>query len=217
MSTFEKIYKEIRERICLLDYEPGTSLSEGALAQEFGVSRTPIRRALQRLEFEDLVVISRGSGTIVTTVDLKSLKEVYALRLKLTELIGELSPGRITKEQIQELESLQEQCQAMHDEYDPRALAKLYYRFHEIMLSVIGNRALRQFSDQLYHQTVRVWLQILPDLDWEEEVEMIVEEMGDVIEALRANDMKRVAQIRRNHMSMLLGRLNDYLGSALIG
>lgn len=217
MSTFEKIYKEIRERICLLDYEPGTSLSEGALAQEFGVSRTPVRRALQRLEFEDLVIISRGSGTIVTTVDLKSLKEVYALRLKLTELIGDLSAGRIGKEQIEALEGLREECQAMHDDYDPRGLAKLYYQFHEIMLSVIGNRALRQFSDQLYHQTVRVWLQILPDLDWKEEVAMIVDEIGDVIEALRENDMKRVAQIRRKHMSLLLGRLNDYLGSARIG
>jgi DNA-binding GntR family transcriptional regulator len=217
MTTFQSIYKEIRERICLLQYPPGMALREGSLAEEFGVSRTPIRRVLHRLEFEGLITISHGSGAIVTTVDLKSLKEVYALRLKLVELIGELSPTRISTAQIEELEELREKCQEMRDEYDPVALARLYNRFHEVMLGVIGNRALRQFSDQLFHQTTRVWLQILPDLDWTTEVDKIVEEIGDVIVALRGDDMPRVAQIRREHMSMLLGRLNDYLSSAIVG
>jgi DNA-binding GntR family transcriptional regulator len=54
----------------------------------------------------------------------------------------------------------------------------------------------------------------LPDLEWEEEVDIIVGEVGDVIEALRAGDMQQVAAIRREHMSMLLRRMNQYLGSA---
>jgi DNA-binding GntR family transcriptional regulator len=91
-STFryKAIYNEIRDRICLLQYPPGMMLSENQLASEFGVSRTPIRRVLQRLEFEGLVVSKQGIGTLVTIVDLQYLKEVYALRLKLSELAGEL-------------------------------------------------------------------------------------------------------------------------------
>lgn len=217
MNTPDPIYQQLRERICLLYYPPGTALSEGTLAEEFGVSRTPIRRVLQRLEFEGLVSISRGSGTIVTTVDLKSLKEVYALRLKLIELTGELAATRISNQQIKKLEALREEVAQMEERYDPTELGRLYNRFHELMLDVIGNRALRQFTDQLFHQTARVWLQILPDLDWEEEVQMVVEEIGDVIEGLRASDMQQVAEVRRHHMSMMLGRLSDYLGSALLG
>ena len=214
MSTFDGIYNEIRDRICLLQYEPGTTLSEGALAKEFGVSRTPIRRVLQRLEFEGLVAITRGSGTVVTTVDLKSLKEVYALRLKLLELTGELATRRVPAELPELLVSLREACVVQRDRYDPMALGQLYNQFHQAMLGVIGNEALCRLSDQLYYQTARVWLQILPDLDWVEEVDIVAEEIGDVREALRAGDMKRVAGIRHAHMAAMLGRLNDYLGSA---
>lgn len=217
MSTTDPIYEELRERICLLTYPPGTALSEGKLAEEFGVSRTPIRRVLQRLEFEGLVSISRGAGTIVTTVDLKSLKEVYALRLKLIEITGELATTRIGPEQVQELEALCTEVGHMNGNYDPQELGRLYNRFHKLMLNVIANRALRQFTDQLFHQTARVWLQILPDLDWEEEVQMFVEEIGDVIDALRAGNMQQVAQVRHRHMRLMLGRLSDYLDSALVG
>lgn len=216
MATTEAIYKELRERICLLYYPPGATLREGALAEEFGVSRTPIRRVLHQLAFERLVNISRGSGTVVTTVDLKSLKEVYALRLKLVELTGELAVSRVPPDLVDKLEALSAEVAAMEDNYDPASLGRLYNRFHALMLDVIGNRALRRFSDQLFHQTARVWLQILPDLNWEEEVAMIVEEVDDVTDGLRAGDMERVAQVRRKHMRMMLGRLNDYLGSALV-
>ncbi len=217
-SNSEQIYAKVRERICLLEYPPGTALREETLAREFGVSRTPIRRVLHRLEFEGLVNISRGSGTIVTTVDLKQLKDIYALRLKLTELVGELSPSRISEEKIRELEELLESCKQMYARRgDVREMGRLYNAFHHIMLHVIGNVALRRIIDQLFHQTARVWLQILPDLDWEEEVDMVVDEISTVIEALRAGDMHRVSAIRHRHMAMLLQRINDYLGSAIIG
>src|SRR5436853_462241 len=86
------IYECLRDRICLFEYAPGTLLREAELAAEFGVSRTPIRQILQRLEGEQLVDIRDGVGTIVTSVDFACLKDVYELRLKLTELIGDLSP-----------------------------------------------------------------------------------------------------------------------------
>lgn len=214
----QRIYEVLRERICLLHYPPGEALREEALASEFGVSRTPIRRALHRLEFEGLVSISRGSGTIVTTIDLKQLKDIYALRLKLTELVGELSPSRISEDKIQKLETLLEESKQMHERHgDVREMGRIYNDFHNVMLNVIGNLALRRISDQLFHQTARVWLQILPDLNWQEEVDMVVDEIGSVIEALRDDDMKCVARIRYKHMAMLLQRVNDYLGSALVG
>jgi DNA-binding GntR family transcriptional regulator len=216
-SRSDKLYREIRDRICLLQYPPGTVLKEEALASEFGVSRTPVRRVLQRLEFERLVDINQRSGAIVTTVDLKSLKEVYALRLKLVELTGELARNRVPNGMIPALESLLERCEAFRDQYDPEGLAQLYNSFHDEMLRVIGNQALREFSDQLFHQTARVWLQILPDLDWEAEVDIMCEEIRDVLAALQAVEMQTVAQIRRDHMSLLLGRINNYLGSADIG
>jgi DNA-binding GntR family transcriptional regulator len=210
----QALYREIRERIGLLQYPPGMALRESALAEEFGVSRTPIRRALHRLELDGLVHISRGAGAVVTAVDIKSLKEVYALRLKLAELAGELKPAHLRPENLGSLEDIHKQTEQMRDHYDPVALARLYNAFHEEMLNFIGNEPLKQISDQLFHRTARVWLQLLPDLDWEEEVGIMSEEIQDVLAGLRAGDMETVAQVRRTHMVMLLQRINDYLGSA---
>ena len=66
-----RIYSTIRERISLLEYPPSTVIGENELAKEFGVSRTPIRSVLQRLNFEGLVDIRNGVGTVVTDIDLK--------------------------------------------------------------------------------------------------------------------------------------------------
>jgi DNA-binding GntR family transcriptional regulator len=211
---FQNIYTTIRDRICLLQYPPGEMLSENQLAEEFGVSRTPIRRVLQRLEFEGLVVSKQGVGTLVTIVDLQYLKEVYAVRLRLVELTGELSPIRPTPANILPLEDILKEVEKMRDRYDPVALARLYNRFNSEMIKFIGNRPLREISERLFYQTVRVWLQILPDLDWLAEVNYITEEIQDVMSALRAGDMGAVAQVRREHMALLLARTSSYLGSA---
>lgn len=213
-TDFDSLYKEIRTRIYLTEYPPGAALREEELAAEFGVSRTPIRRVLHRLEFEGLVISQRGLGTLVTTVDVKALKDVYAFRLKLVKLVGELSSPRITEEHITALEQLRDKVKKVQAHYDPKALALLYLEFHEEMMKLITNRPLRQIYDQLFHQTARVWLQLLPELDWEEEALAVYEEIRDVIKSLRANDMVTLATVRRNQLAMVLHRINAYLGSA---
>ena len=91
-ERFERIYRILRDRICLLEYAPGSHLSEEELAQEFEISRTPVRRVLARLESEGLVQSVHGVGTIVTDVDIEELQQVYHLRMELAELIGKLCP-----------------------------------------------------------------------------------------------------------------------------
>jgi DNA-binding GntR family transcriptional regulator len=211
---FHSLYRNIRTRIYTLDYPPGEALREEELANEFGVSRTPIRQVLQTLEYEGLVSSRPGVGSIVTTIDLRALKEVYAFRLKLVELVGELSTPRIPPEKIDNLDGLLKEITEMRNCYDPKALALLYLRFHEEMMGLITNRPLAKISDQLFHQTARVWLQILPELVWEDEVEAFYEEVRDVIKALRAKDIVAMASVRRNHMALLLVRINRYLSSA---
>lgn len=210
----DTIYEEILERICLLEYSPGAMLSENALASEYGVSRSVMRRVLWKLEQDGLINISKGSGAVVTAVDIKSLKEVYVVRQKLIELVGELRPVRITDDIITNLETLQQQTQEIRGQYDPKALGRLYYSFHLEMLKAIRNTFLSEITDKLYHRTARVWLQLLPDLNWEEEVDLMVDEIQGVLEALRNSDMPTVAQVRREHMAMLLQRINNYLGDA---
>ncbi len=212
----DAIYGEIRERICLLRYPPGTMLSENVLAEGFGVSRTPIRQALQRLEFEGLVVSQRGVGTLVTTVDLQYLKQVYALRLKLIDLIGEMSPSRVTDEDLELLARLAGEARALRQDRDPEALARVYMRFNEELSRAIGNEPLREIADRLFYQTTRVWLQLLPEMTWVDEVDYVVDEVESVLQALRREDMQAVAGVRRKHMVLCLGRLNSYLEGPIL-
>ncbi len=210
------IYLALRDRICLLDYPPGAMLSENALAQDFGVSRTPVRQALQRLEFEGLVVSRHGVGTMVTTVDLQYLREVYALRLKLIDVIGDMSAGRVNDDHLGLLAALGLEAAELRERRDPRELARIYMRFNEELSRAVGNEPLREIADRLFYQTSRVWLQILPEMEWRAEVDAIADEIEHVVAALRDRDMRAMAAVRRGHMRLILSRLNDYLGSPVL-
>ncbi len=210
----DSLYTLIRDKICLLDYAPGMSLREEALAKEYDVSRTPIRRVLIGLEHDGLVTYQPGAGFTVTTIDVKSLKEVYEFRLKIAEFVGELMTPHFPEEDITALEDVLEQVWAMMDRYEPRKLGELYHQFNAIVNRNINNRPLRKTSDNLFHQTARVWLDLLPDFDWEEEVRIMAEEIESVIEAAKADDMVAVGTIRRDHMVWLLNRINSYMSSA---
>ena len=213
----EQIHDELRERIALLHYDSGDMLGEVALAEEFGVSRTPIRQALQRLEYEGLVVTRRGIGTMVATLDLPYLRAVYALRLKLIDVIGELSPHLVADVDLGPLEEILRSVESLAGVKNPdlRALARLYIAFNRELSRAIGNEPLREIADKLFFQTSRVWLQLAPHLDPEAEVASVIDEVRRGHDALAVGDMSGVAAVRREHMVGLLQRMNNFLGAQM--
>lgn len=215
-ATPESIYRELRDRICLLDLPPGAPLREQSLAEEFGVSRTPVREALTRLRYEGLVTSQPGGGASVTTVDLKSMREVWSLRLKLAEVVADFLRMTPADSVLEALAQLEGEVRTIAPSRDTRRLGAIYNRFHEVMLEVIANPHLRRIVDQLYRQTARVWVQVLPEMDWDQEVEIVLDELAATREALEAGSSHRLAEVRAKHMQMLLSRFNDYLSRPLI-
>ncbi|MFN2486963.1 MAG: GntR family transcriptional regulator [Acidimicrobiia bacterium] len=213
--TAEGIYKSLRERICLLDIPPGAPLREQALALEFGVSRTPIREALTMLRLDGLAT-RHGGGTSASVVDLKSMRDVYSLRLKLTELIADFMVVPVPPRIIAQLRVLRTEVEAAKADRDSRQLGMLYNRLHEAILETIGNQPLKSISDRLFRQTARIWIQLLPEMNWEEEVQIFLEEIDHSLEALEGGSARYMAEIRAKHMSMLLSRFNDYLTKPLL-
>ena len=96
----------LRERIVNLHYKPGEALNEKKLADEFQVSRTPVREALIRLAGENLVTIVAHSGARVSDINLRDLQELIELREMLERGVGRLAALNITEEQIRDLEQL---------------------------------------------------------------------------------------------------------------
>ncbi len=210
-KRFERIYEAIRERICLLDYSPGTWLNESVLAEEFRVSRTPVRKVLQRLNYEGLVETRNGVGTIVTNLDLKTFKDIYELRMRLAEMIGDLSPITTTPEVLDSLKGLYAQVESLKDgPTDLRAYALLCNALHELILDLIGNQALREMTDLLYYRAARIWMTFLHNLDWREEKEIMAYEISDILRSLEINDMRGVGNARRQYLYMTLTRISRY-------
>lgn len=214
--TADAVYEELRERICLLDLPPGTGLREQALAEEFGVSRTPVREALSMLRLDGLVTRRPGGGSSVSTVDLKALRDVYSLRIKLAELIADFMLVPVPPEVLSSIRVIRQEVVAAADSHDARRLGELYNRLHEAMLAAIGNEALKQVSDRLFRQTSRIWVQLLPGMNWEEEVQSVIDEIDESLEALEGSAAGHMAEIRSKHMIMLLTRFNEYLTRPLI-
>lgn len=207
-TRFLRLHQELRSRICLLDYPPGTRLSEETLASEFGTSRTPLRRVLARLEDEGLVQSQHGVGTLVTDIDAGEMARTYDLRRELAGLVGRLSPVPITESMIQQAVDFLARGQALLLQPETRKLAMLNMEYFHFGTSFTLNEALRDASERLYYRTARIWLMATPHLDLTEETAIFVSELRDSLAALMARDGQAAADVRRAHISLCIARLN---------
>jgi DNA-binding GntR family transcriptional regulator len=216
-ALYNKVYTEIRSRICLLDYPPGTLLSENALATENNVSRPWIRGVLQRLEFEKLLARQAAGGVVVTTNDIKTVKEAFFLRLRLYELIADGSPRvRVSQSDLQIFDEIVRDLEKVRISHNLHDYGQLHMTFHALFMKFVQNSFLRDFIDQLYYQTVPVWIRLLPEMSWEDEMETSFIEIDRTFQALKSGNLPAAALARRNCLSLFISRLMDYLGEAMV-
>ncbi len=199
----------LRERICLLEYPPGMRLSETALAAEFGISRTPLRRVLARLEDEGLLQSQHGVGTLVTDADLSALEQVYHLRVHLTELTAKLDPVMPDAAFRAALRALILQSAEIIKSGSPQEFTRFDIAVFHQLLALTGNKPLRQTLERLYFQTKRIWLKMAMDaqLDLHAEFRIFHHALESMEIALNSNDLSAVAQIQSAHISMSFKRL----------
>ncbi|WP_457645285.1 GntR family transcriptional regulator [Profundibacter sp.] len=143
-------YGLILEAIDVGVYKPGSRLVESELAERFGVSRTPIREALQRLETQALL-IRDGRSLIVASLDHNQLAELYAVRSELEGLAARLAAQHAAPEEVRVLRKMVEDDRKLVD--DPEALSRANRRFHKQIHLASHNRYLVLQLD-LVHRTM---------------------------------------------------------------
>jgi len=143
-------YTLILEAIDQGVYRPGDRLVESELADRFGVSRTPIREALQRLETQSLLARD-GRSLIVASLDHNQMAELYVVRTELEGLAARLAARHATDEEVQVLRDMVTEDRALLG--DPGALARANRRFHRMIHLASHNRYLVQQLD-LVHRSV---------------------------------------------------------------
>lgn len=212
-ERFDRIYSAIREKICLLEYRPGALLSEDELAQQFGVSRTPLRRVLSRLEAEGLVESQHGVGTIVTDFDDDTLKEVYQFRLELASLVGRLTPLARSEADLARMRTLAARGKRLAAAPSLTEFARLNLDYSLELTSMIGNRPLKETVQRLFFLAIRIWIKTLAEDRLKTEAGIFREEIEDVLKALELGDLESVGYLHRTHLSMSFARLRQYLES----
>ncbi|AEM40353.1 GntR family transcriptional regulator [Ketogulonicigenium vulgare] len=188
-------YGQILEAIDSGIYRPGDRLVENELAERFGMSRTPIREALQRLETQAL--LSRdGRSLIVASLDHNQLSELYVVRSTLEGLAARLAARHATPEEVRVLREMLEDDLLLTG--DPAALARTNRRFHRQIHLASHNRFLVQQLD-LVHRSMA--LLASSSLEVEGRSQAAMDEHAAVVVAIEAGDGETAEAALREHIS----------------
>ncbi len=194
-SSPKDAYTLILEAIDAGVYNPGDRLVESDLADRFGVSRTPIREALQRLETQSL--LSRdGRSLIVASLDHNQMAELYVVRTELEGLAARLAAQHATPEEIRVLREMVEEDRALL--HDPAALARANRRFHKQIHLASHNRYLVQQLD-LVHRSMA--LLASTSLAAHGRGDRALAEHDRIVRCLEAHDADGAYQALKDHIS----------------
>ncbi len=189
-------YSMILDAIDLGVYRPGDRLVESELAERFGVSRTPIREALQRLETQSLLARD-GRSLIVASLDHNQMAELYVVRRELEGLAARLAAQHATEEEVRILREMVEADNALVN--TPAALARANRRFHKQIHLASHNRYLVQQLD-LVHRTMA--LMATTSLAADGRGEIAQSEHDAIVRAIETKDAQAADDALREHISV---------------
>lgn len=155
----EVVFETLREAIIKGDLAPGERLMEVQVAEELGVSRTPVREAIRKLELDGLVIMVPRKGAYVADISMRDLSDVFEVRRALEGLAAELAADRATDEEIEELERMLVRISESIEENRVRDTVELDTQFHEMLYAASRNERLRGILSQLREQIHRFRLQ----------------------------------------------------------
>lgn len=189
-------YTMILEAIDSGIYRPGDRLVESELAERFGVSRTPIREALQRLETQSLLARD-GRSLIVASLDHNQMAELYAVRSELEGLAARLAARHATEEEVMVLRDMIEEDRALLS--NPVAMARANRRFHRMIHLASHNRYLVQQLDLVYRSMA---LMATTSLAAEGRGEIALSEHEAIVAAISRRDEEAAYAALRDHISV---------------
>ncbi|WP_189860102.1 GntR family transcriptional regulator [Streptomyces poonensis] len=194
----DRVYAHVKQGVLERRYEGGALLTEGELADEVGVSRTPVREALLRLEAEGLIKLYPKKGALVLPVSAQEIADVVETRQLVEEhAVRKTVPA--SPQLIARLEELLEQQRAQAAAGDLAAAAVTDRCFHAEIVRSGGNEILSRLYDQLRDRQLRMGVAVMhahPD-----RVTKTLAEHQEILEALRGGDADAAVDIVHRHVS----------------
>ncbi len=148
LNMQETVYRALYRKIISMDLEPGSTLSEVAIASELGSSRTPVRNAIMMLEDKGLVVRS-GKMMKVAVLDKNECMQLMEARTAIEGYAAYLAAERIAKSQLKELEDMQKKFEEAYAKWDIETLVASDHGFHRIVIQAAGNEFLERMYESI--------------------------------------------------------------------
>lgn len=146
----DQVLAVLRQRIVNGDYPPGERLTEDRLAEDFGVSRNPVREALRVAEAEGFVIMMPRRGAVVASPDATTIADLFAMRERLETLAARLAAERASARDVAGLRGLLDDARAATDHAEFSRLAELNSALHLRVIEISGNRWLASIASALY-------------------------------------------------------------------
>ncbi|MCL6588752.1 MAG: GntR family transcriptional regulator [Firmicutes bacterium] len=194
----ELVFESLRESIISGVLNPGERLMEIQLAEEMGVSRTPVREAIRKLELEGLVVMLPRKGAYVAGLSLKDIADVFEIRGALEGLAAELAAERITDDELEELERyLVRITEEIETGGDLAKVVEIDTDFHTLLYKASRNHRLSQIINNLREQIQRFRA---TSLSYPGRMKAAVEEHRRIVEAISARDGDLARKLAQEHI-----------------
>jgi DNA-binding GntR family transcriptional regulator len=193
----EVVFNSLREAIIMGELKPGMRLMEVQLSEKMGVSRTPVREAIRKLELEGLVRMIPRKGAHVADLSVKDIMDVLEVRASLDGLATALSASRISEGELKELRQVQIQFTSYMERDNLQGTVKKDVEFHDIIYRSSRNDKLIQIVSNLSEQVHRFRIIYLKDYSSPRNV---AKEHTEIIEAISGKDPEVAQKIAAKHI-----------------
>ena len=202
------VFNTLRKAILRGELKPGERLMEIQLANKLGVSRTPIREAIRKLELEGLVLMIPRKGAEVAQITEKNMQDVLEVRKALEELSVQLACERITPEQVEEMKMAAEDFRKVLKSGDVTKIAEADVKFHDIIFAATNNQRLITLLNNLREQMYRFRVEYLKQ---KECYPQLLEEHDKLIALISGGEVEEACELMGCHIDNQASTVSDVI------
>ena len=202
------VFNTLRKAILRGELKPGERLMEIQLANKLGVSRTPIREAIRKLELEGLVLMIPRKGAEVAQITEKNMQDVLEVRKALEELSVQLACERITPEQVEEMKMAAEDFRKVLKSGDVTKNAEADVTFHDIIFAATNNQRLITLLNNLREQMYRFRVEYLKQ---KECYPQLLEEHDKLIALISGGEVEEACELMGCHIDNQASTVSDVI------
>ena len=196
LSLANQVYDAIDQNILNGVYASGEIISESKLSEELGVSRTPVREAMARLENERLIGIT-PSGTVVLGITDRDVRDMFEVKLHLEPIVSVMASQNISQEALAKLKDIIDQQEFYASKHNTEIIRNLDTEFHDLIYSECGSPVFQSILSPIHHKLLKYRKASLEKSDRSYHS---VEEHMAIYEALKAKDRMQVEMLMLEHI-----------------